>query len=348
MAEPAALLNPGVASGVGSADSSLLFRSRVLLLTGKGGTGKTTLAAATARFAAAQGRKTLLCELDNQRPSLTAIFGKVPTYEPQRVESGAPTGPGSRAAAALSICNIEWMPALDDWLADLVGVGRIVRMIMKNRMISIFLEAAPGARDLMLLHRVVRLAEQFDLVVVDMPASGNAAGMLSVVSTARRLFDSGPIRRCAEEIDAMLRRPDTNLVVVSLPEEMVVNETMETRARIAAEVPGLRQPLVLLNRATPASLTPGEQELLSRLDQADVGSEARELVEAGLWEERLERATAEALTRLRGDAGRSGPSVVVLPVLGRGEGAAKVVGQLTAALARQSRARVDLVGDVAR
>jgi len=347
MAERAAALNPGVAPGVGPADSSLLFRSRVLLLTGKGGTGKTTLAAATARYAAAQGRRTLLCELDNQRPSLTAIFGKVPTYEPQRVESGAPLPTGNRAAAALSICNIEWMPALDDWLADLVGVGRIVRMIMKNRMISIFLEAAPGARDLMLLHRVVRLAEQFDLVVVDMPASGNAAGMLSVVSTARRLFDAGPIRRCAEDIDAMLRRPDTNLVVVSLPEEMVVNETMETRARIAAELPGLRQPLVLLNRATPASLSPEEQALLASLDEADVGSEARELVEAGLWEQRLEQATAEALARLRGgEAG--GPGVVVLPVLGRGEGAAKVVGQLTAALARQSRARVDLVGEMSR
>ena len=71
-----------------------------------------------------------------------------------------------------------------------------------------------------------------------------------------------------------------------------------------------------------------------------VGANTRELVEAGRWEERLETATAEALSRLRAIA-----AVVVLPVLARGEGAARVVGQLTAALARQSHAKVDLVGE---
>lgn len=315
-----------------SGDSSVLFRSRVLFMTGKGGTGKTTLAAAVAKLAAAQGRRTLLCELDSQRPSLTAIFSRVPSYLPVVVGEN------------LSICNVEWMPALDDWLADLVGAGRIVRMIMKNRMISIFLEATPGARDLMLLHRVAKLAERYDLVVVDMPASGNATGMLSVVSTSRRLFDTGPIRRCAEDIDTMLARPDTNLVLVALPEEMVVNETRETRARIQAEVPRLRQPLILLNRATPVTLSAEERLLLDQLaSSAELGVDGRELVEAGRWEERLECATAEALERLRALA-----PVVVLPVLARGEGAARVAGQLTAALARQSRVKVDLVGDAGR
>ncbi len=314
-----------------SADSSVLFRSRVLFLTGKGGTGKTTLACAIAKLAAAQGRRTLLCELDSQRPSFTAIFGCVPTYQPTVV------------APNLSICNVEWMPALDDWLADLVGAGRIVRMIMKNRMISIFLEATPGARDLMLLHRVAKLATQYDLVLVDMPASGNAAGMLSVVSTSRRLFDAGPIRRCAEEIDALLARADTSLVLVALPEEMVVNETKETRERIRMEVPALSQPLILLNRATPATLSPAERELLERLAKApDVGVDGRELIEAGRLEERLETATAEALERLQALA-----PVVVLPVLARGEGAARVAAQLTAALARQSKVKVDLVGEAA-
>lgn len=317
-------------------DSGLLIRSRVLLLTGKGGTGKTTLAAAVARLGAAAGRRTLLCELDNQRPSLTAIFGRAPVYEPHPVDAG----PGARAP--LSVCNIEWMPALDDWLADMVGVGRIVRMIMKNRMVGIFLEATPGARDLMLLHRVVRLASQYDLVVVDMPASGNATGMLSVVGTARRLFDTGPIRRCADEIDALLRRADTQLAVVALPEEMVVTETMETRARIAAEVPGLRLPMVLLNRATPASLSPDEHALLDALEAAELGADAQELIEAGRWEQRLEAATTEALARL----GADGIRALVLPVLARGEGAARVVAQLTAALARASRTRVDLIGNV--
>lgn len=138
----------------------------------------------------------------------------------------------------------------------------------------------------------------------------------------------------------MFARPDTNLVLVALPEEMVVNETLETRARVHAEIPALRQPLVLLNRATPATLSAGERSLLDQLGAQELGVDARELVEAGRWEERLETATAEALSRLRAIA-----AVVVLPVLARGEGAARVVGQLTAALARQSHAKVDLVGE---
>ncbi|HNH47090.1 MAG TPA: ArsA-related P-loop ATPase, partial [Myxococcota bacterium] len=88
-----------------SADSSLLFRARTLFLTGKGGTGKTALAAAVGRLAAAQGRKTLVVEVDNQRPSLTSIFGATPTYAPTEI------------AKNLSICNVEWTAAMDDWLA---------------------------------------------------------------------------------------------------------------------------------------------------------------------------------------------------------------------------------------
>jgi hypothetical protein len=122
---------------------------------------------------------------------------------------------------------------------------------------------------------------------------------------------------------------------------MVVNETVETRGRVTAELPRLHQPLVLLNRATPATLSDGERALLDQLEGGELGVEARELVDAGRWEERLESATAEALGRLRAVV-----PVALLPVLARGEGAARVVGQLTAALARQSRAKVDLVGDV--
>lgn len=313
-----------------TADSSVLFRSRVLFMTGKGGTGKTTVCAAIARLAAAQGRRVLLCELDNQRPSLTGIFGKRPTYQPVEV------------APNLSICNVEWVDALDDWLADIVSMPRVVRLITHNRVVSVFLEATPGARDLVVLMRLLRLADKYDLLVVDMAASGNAVAMLSVAVTAHRLFEVGPIRRCAEELLALYRRPDTIMSLIALPEEMVVNETVETTQKVRNELGGLRLPLVLLNRATAPSLSPEEGSLLDALAARGLEGLGGEVVGAGLWERDLERATAEATSRL--DAELSVP-VLTLPVLARGEGASRVVAQLTAALARAARTRVDLVGE---
>ncbi len=311
------------------ADSAQLFRSRVLFVSGKGGTGKTSVAAAIGRLAAAQGRKTLVVELDNQRPSLTGIFGSKPTYTPTEV------------ARNLSISNVEWVEALGDWLEDIVSLPRVVRLIMKNHIVSVFLEATPGARDLVVLWRVMTLARSYDLVVVDMPASGNAVAMLSVAFTARRLFEAGPIRRCADDLVNLYTQGDTRLVLVALPEEMVVNETIETTRKVWADLAPLRVPMVVLNRSTSPSLSDAEKELLGKLLAEPTDGLAREVVEAGRWEAQLEQATADSLARLRADLH---VPVLVLPVLARGEGALRVVGQLTAALARTSSVPVDLRG----
>jgi hypothetical protein len=123
---------------------------------------------------------------------------------------------------------------------------------------------------------------------------------------------------------------------------MVVNETVETTQKVRNELGGLRLPLVLLNRATAPSLSPEEGSLLDSLAARGMEGLAGEVVGAGLWERDLERATAEATGRL--DAELSVP-VLTLPVLARGEGASRVVAQLTAALARAARTRVDLVGE---
>lgn len=320
---------PVIAPAVILADSAVLFRSRVLFVSGKGGTGKTSVAAAIGRLAATQGRRTLVLELDNQRPSLTGIFGVRPKY--------APTEVGKH----LSIANVEWVDALGDWLEALVNLPRVVRLIMRNHIVSVFLEATPGARDLVVLWRVMALARSYDLVVVDMPASGNAVAMLSVAHTARRLFEQGPIRRCADDLVNLYGQADTKMVLVALPEEMVVNETVETARRIAADLAPLRVPIVVLNRATSPSLSTDETALLAGLLAGPSDGLAREVLEAGRWEARLESATAEALQRL---AAELALPILVLPVLARGEGALRVVGQLTSAMARASSVPVELRG----
>ncbi len=308
-----------------SADSSLLFRARTLFLTGKGGTGKTALSAAVGRLAAAQGRKTLVVEVDNQRPSLTSIFGVTPSYAPVEVSKN------------LSICNVEWTAAMDDWLADMVSIPRLVMMITHNRVVSVFLQATPGARDLVVLWRIFQLSRNYETVIVDLPASGNAVAMMQVPNTARTLFDSGPIRGCAEQLLDFFRQPGVGLVQVCLPEEMVITETVETFRKIRGELPMLKIPAVVLNRTTPPSIQPAERALLEKLRAGATDTLAVELTEAGLWDAELEVATLNARQRL---AAEMGLPVISLPVHSRGEGSARVVGQLASALARASQSPV--------
>jgi len=306
-------------------DSSVLFRSRAFFLTGKGGTGKTALSAAAARLAAAQGRRTVVIEVDNQRPSLTSIFGATPAYNPVEVSKN------------LSICNPEWTAAMDDFMADIVSIPRVVRMITHNRVVSVFLSATPGARDLVVLWRIYQLSKKYDAVIVDLPASGNAVAMMSVPNTARRLFDTGPIRNAADELLDFLRQPSVYFGQVLLPEEMVVTETIETYRKIKEELPMLKIPLVILNRATAPSLAPEERKLMETLQRTVTDPMAKEVVAAGLWEAELEEATASAQRQLAADLALP---VLALPVLSRGEGPGKVVSQLTLALARNSASPV--------
>jgi arsenite-transporting ATPase len=302
-----------------------LLSSRLILVTGKGGTGKTSLSAAIGTMSAASGRRTLIVEVDNFHPSLTRLFGTEPVYEPRRV------------ADKLFICNLTWMSALKDWLMATVKSRRITGLILDNRMATVFLDATPGAREIVILSKIISLMDEFDQVVVDLPASGHALGILRVPRTATRLMRSGPVREKAEHILTVFRERSTALAIIGLPEEMVVNETLELWEKIHRDVPELQAPKIFLNRSSPPSLTPDEVALLDRLEEAMKDSpEAAELLQAGRWEEELETATAEALTRLE-EALHDG--VVTFPRLGAlggfERGPEKVVQQMSKALSRQ-------------
>lgn len=301
-----------------------LLSQRLLFITGKGGTGKTTLASAIGRLAAERGKKTLICEIDIQKPSLTPVFGVVPTWQPQWVGKN------------LAVCNLEWHAALEEWLERTVPGQRVVKLILSNPVVQIFLDATPGSREVVILSKIASLTESWDLVIVDMPASGHALGMLRVPNLALRLMSAGPIRKRAEEVLSLFARRDTALVLVALPEEMVVNETVETYNAIRGEVPRLNIPAVVLNRAAAPSLNQDERALLSRLVDAHLPSpEAHELLVAGQWEAGLEQDTSEAMSRLGAEIGVSVLPFPRLGTLGGFEGGPeRVVQQLASALAR--------------
>lgn len=319
------------APGPDRVDSSALFKARVLFVSGKGGTGKTTLSVALAHIAAQQGRRTVVVEVDSQRPALTGYFGQAPPYEPVEVSKN------------LFISNIAWSSALEDWVGGIVAMRRIVHLIMRNKVVQVFLNVTPGARDLVVLWRVMELASKFDTVIVDMPASGNAVAMLTVPTTAERLFPSGPIRKCADDLLALFARTDTRALLVCLPEEMVVNETIETAARIHREIRGLKVPVIVLNRSAAPTLTPQERAGLDTLNGLDLEGGAAELIEAGVWEAELETATTEAAGRLRTE---TGVGVLPLPIFARSEGLGRLVSQVGGAVARASLSPVNWKGVV--
>lgn len=296
-----------------------LLDSRLLMVTGKGGTGKTTYAAALAVLGARLGKRTLLVEIDNQRPSTSAVFGVEPPFEPVTVQPG------------LSLCNIDFSGALQAFVHKMVPVRRVVRLVLENRMVGRFLDFTPGSRELVIMSRLGTLVEANDLVVVDMPASGHAYSLLDILRSARGLFRSGPVRTLAESLTEVIQAPTTRLAFVALPEEMVVNETLETveRMRRGGMIGG--PPAVLLNRATLPSLTGPERELIGRLSEASLDPLAKEFVRAGRWEDRLEQATSEAVDRL-GNAFEDPP--VLIPPSGGGGVPSAIVSAVAVHLGR--------------
>jgi arsenite/tail-anchored protein-transporting ATPase len=302
-----------------------LLGCRLVLVTGKGGTGKSSLAAALGLLSASRGQRTVVVEVDSFRPALTELLGVEPGFQP------VPAGP------QLWVSNATWQASLEDWLERTVPASGIVKLILNNRVVQLFLDATPGARETVLLSRIVSLLERYDRVVVDLPASGHALSLLRVPHLARRLMRSGPIRERSEEIVAALGAPTTALLLVALPEEMVVTETCELHDQLRREVPELAVPLVVLNRASRPTLEPAERTLLDRLAAvAPAEGPAHELVLAATWEAALEHDTLASVQRLKELEGLAVLQFPRLGALGGFEGgAAKVVRQMATALARK-------------
>lgn len=302
-------------------DIADLIFGKVVLVTGKGGVGKSSVTAALGRLAAAQGRRVCLIEADSQQSVLSGIFGIEVGYEPKRV------------AENLYACNVTWYEALHDWVERVVPSKRIVDMMLDNRLVRLFLDAVPGNREVVTLSKITWLSEEFDLVIVDLPASGHATALMQSPQRTMRLFNVGPLYTRSQESQQLLEHAGTHLVLVALPEEMVVNETIETWETLNEGVPGLSVPLVILNRASRPTLGADEIALLERLSAADPQGLQAELLLAGRWEARLEEATGKAIERI---AEQIGVKLIDVPRLSQAEGSDALVRALASALARTS------------
>ena len=226
-----------------------LTRSRVLIVVGKGGVGKTVVAGALARAGARSGLRVAVLEVD-RKAGLAASFGlEGPlTYSERVLVAG---GPGEGDVIGRSITPDE---ALLEYLED-HGMRRVSVRLLKTGAVEVAATAAPGIKDLLILGKVKQLAARsdLDLVILDAPAAGHA---VSVLRSPQGLADSvsgGPVASQAAEVIEMLSDPARcQVMLVTLAEETPMNETIETAFDLEEEIGVHLGPVVVNGLARPA------------------------------------------------------------------------------------------------
>jgi len=202
------------------------------VVTGKGGTGKTTVAAALAMALADAGRRVLLCEVEG-RQGIAQLFDVPPLpYEERKVAVGL--GGGEVYALA-----IDPEAALLEYLQMYYRLGRAGKALDRFGIIDFATTIAPGVRDVLLTGKVYEAARRrngdgfaYDAVVMDAPPTGRIARFLNVNEEVAGLARVGPVRRQASSIMAMMRSSSTQVHLVTVLEEMPVQETLDGIAEL--------------------------------------------------------------------------------------------------------------------
>jgi anion-transporting ArsA/GET3 family ATPase len=200
--------------------------SRLVIVAGKGGVGKTTVSATLARAAALAGLSTLIVEVEG-RTGLPAMYGQGELGYDEVVLS---PGGGPDGAADVRARTLTADAALLEYLRD-HGLSRISRRLVSSGALDVVATAAPGIKDILLLGKVKQLerAGVADLIVLDAPAAGHA---ITFLQSARSLLDTvsvGPINAQARDVLELLEdHRRCQVVLVTIPEETPVNEAVET------------------------------------------------------------------------------------------------------------------------
>jgi anion-transporting ArsA/GET3 family ATPase len=266
-----------------------LLDKRLVVVTGKGGVGKTTVAAALGLVAARAGKRTVICEVAEQE-RLAELFGVDASDHEER-----------ELAPNLHAVSVDPELAKEEWLRYQLKSSTLAGVLGGSSIFRYLSAAAPGLSELVTIGKVWDLAQLerrtggsvFDLAIVDAPATGHGMAMLRAPSTYAGVARVGPIRRQALQIDRFLRDPGrTGVVVVALPEEMPVNETLDLERRLREEM-DMRIDRAVVNGLYPERFTREDAERLRAV--ADSSAPVR----AALAEHERVRGQRSQLRRLR-------------------------------------------------
>jgi anion-transporting ArsA/GET3 family ATPase len=323
----------------------VLDRARLLVVTGKGGTGKTAVAASLGVAAAGRGRRVLVAEVEG-RQGLAGLFGRGELdYREPRVGEG------------LNALAVDPDESLREYLAR-YGFAPLARLLTWAHLNRFITAAAPGLGDVLLVGKVWEAATRqvrpgtggpgaYDLVVLDAPPIGRVVPFLRAPETVAELARVGPIRHQADRVRDLLDDPERTAVVLTcLPEELPVTETLEGVA--ALREAGLPVAGVVANRVTrdrlggraarlaalardPGPLAAAAAAAGAELDRAALGT----LVEEARDRQRVVTRERRLLKELR--AGLDGLPMVELPFLAGGVGGPEEVRVLAGHLATPAR-----------
>jgi anion-transporting ArsA/GET3 family ATPase len=277
--------------------------SRLVIVAGKGGVGKTTVSATLARAAALVGLSTLIVEVEG-KSGLPAVFGQSELGYDEVVLS---PGGGPEAAGEVRARTLTADAALLEYLQD-HGLSRVSRRLVSSGALDVVATAAPGIKDILLLGKVKQLERggAADVIVLDAPAAGHA---ITFLQSARSLIDTvnvGPINAQARDVLELLEDHDRcQVVLVTIPEETPVNEAVETAFSLEDRV-GIGLGPIVVNGVYPAieGLTGEAADVVAAAEAADVSlrpAEAESLAAAARF--RLDRMAlqAEQVGRLGAD-----------------------------------------------
>jgi anion-transporting ArsA/GET3 family ATPase len=274
-----------------------LLDRKLLFVTGKGGVGKSTIAASIGLLAAEQGKRTLVCEVD-AKGNLADFY-----------EAGATAFTPRELQPNLWVMSMDTEESLKEYLSLQLKIPLLAKIGPLARTFDFIANAAPGVKEILTIGKVAWEVKEhhYDLVVVDSVASGHIIGQLTAPQGINELVQVGMVRNQTQWMLDILTDPaKTGVVIVSAPEEMPVAETIELADRLNTETQ-VDLAAVVVNRVLPELFTEREEALFESLRvpervealSAAAGGDVSPVLDAAELAVTLRRTRAEHLATLR-------------------------------------------------